>query len=242
MDDVWRRIFLLLPCRDLRNVLLVSKHWHDLPDELFWKYKVNIDYHFLGAFIRNKSPRERYYAFMSGINASILFEHHRDENQLLYAKIKLNKLLKGNAELSLLVVIFGIEEYEVETYEWRSESVKRYTSDHRGDCINMACTCISCYFEDGTRLGLKLLNNWWNIYDISIFDIACIIASVQPLHYARYSDRAFAGQQDCSLDYETYPFIEMTPQEHLQHWLGLSDKQQEDIKIYVKNIIKKIDA
>lgn len=184
---------MLLPPKSFRYALMTGKYLYSLTDDLFWKNKVDRDYYFLNAFLQDKTDRDRYYIFSSGVTTGVLFEHKRDGIQSLESKIKIGDLLKENIELVLLASILGIEDWEMVMIQRRFDNIKNITNTHFGDCIKMACTCMTCYYEYDLTEGLKLLNDWKNVYDMGIFDIACVLISIKPLHEQRYQERFSPG-------------------------------------------------
>lgn len=239
MDDIWKQILILLPPKSLRNIFISSNYFYTLPDQLFWKDKVNRDYHCLTGFLQSKNHKDRYYLFSSDIKVSILFEHTYDDDSILHTETNLKNVLVNNIELSLLIAIHGNEELETESFSSRFYGLKNIEDHHVEKYIVHSFTCILCYFEDLLVVGLKLFNKWKDIYDISIFEISCIILSIKPLHEERYRERYSMPSVTLIIDdYEKYPFIKMSIDEQMKYWMELTNEQRDKIRNDLNDLIK----
>lgn len=250
MDDICRQILMLLSPKSLRSKLSVNRYWYGLTSEVFWKNKVDQDYYFMGKCLQDKSYKDKYYTFslIFEDEGHVIFGHHRNANNMLYSSVSIKELLKDNVDALVLASIIGIDQFDLETCGWKFDRTSLILNDHCGDCIKVPCTCFKCYFENSLIIGLRNLNTWRNVYDISIFEVSCIIVSTKPIYKERfilrskYKERFILrsdGRPDTSYcDYDKYPFIEMNPTEQMQCWLNLTDEQRDKIKNEINEMIK----
>lgn len=245
MDDIIKLIIMNLKLSDIYACLYINKYWSEhtskiLTDDKFWKLQIDKRYYFMGKCLQGKSYKDKYLTFssISEDEVHVIFGHYRNVNKMLYSEISIRELLKDNVDALILASIIGFDQCDLETCRWKFDMTADILNYHCGDCNKVSFACVICSFENSLILGLKNLNTWISAYDVSIFEIACIIVSTKHIYEDRRKIRYCDRSDDCWLDFDEYPFIEMTLKEQMQCWLDLTDERRGKIKDEINEMIK----
>lgn len=221
MDDVCREILYFLPPRDFYTILEVNQYWHSLPDEHFYKTKLEREYPFIDSCYQGLSYSERYRLLSSPKQrVEQLFGHVREGRTQFKSELFVGDLFKESKEFTLFVVILcAYDQYA--DYDCYFDLIDRLGNIHCGDCICIPASCDLCYFEGIISDAIEKLNKWRNLVGVegSLLELCSVIYSTTPVYQSR----------------KEAPFW-MTLEEEYQHWLSLTKEEQKEIRDEVSKL------
>lgn len=209
MDDICREILHRLPPKDLYTMFSVSLYWHALPNEHFYKIKLEREYPFLNSCYQGVSYSERYRLLSSPKQrVESMFGHVRGGCTQFNSKLFVRDLLKESKEFALLVVILA-EYNQFAEYQRVFEQIEDLANVHCGDCICVPANCELCYFEGIFCEAIEKLNKWRNLVGVEggLLELCSVLYSV----------------------YQEAP-LWRTLEEEYQDWMSLSEEEQEKIR------------